>query len=164
MVDKMVFGIVIAHDDGKGVVTRDCHKGTADGYGLPGVQIAEKIEDVFYACKAKSYADGIDYAIEMFVEIGVPAEYEPKGKQFETFFGNGCDEEGFEGCAQQGVRTSCTKQNVLNDVFNENNGYGDKYSVEHSLDELSQRFGSCVFLPNIEEQDEDGEQSCEEYQ
>lgn len=43
MVDKMVFGIVIAHDDGKGVVTRDCHKGTADGYGLPRVQIVEKI-------------------------------------------------------------------------------------------------------------------------
>ena len=72
-VDKVVDGVVIAHEHGKGIMAGDCQQGTGGGNGHPVVLLLQQIEQVLDGCKAQADADGIDDAVEMLVEIGILA-------------------------------------------------------------------------------------------
>ena len=72
-VDKVVDGVVIAHEDGKGIMARDGQQGTGGGNSHPVVLLLQQIEQVLDGCKAQADADGIDDAVEMLVEIGILA-------------------------------------------------------------------------------------------
>lgn len=72
MVNEVMEGIIIAHEYGEGIVAWHGKEGTAYGDGEPPF-FAEDIENVFHGGEAEAYTDGIDDAVVMFIEIGIPA-------------------------------------------------------------------------------------------
>ena len=164
-VDEMVEGIVIAHEYGEGIVAWYGEEGTAYGNGEP-LFFAEDVEDVFNGGEAEAYADGIDDAVEMLVEIGIFAQYEPQGEEFECFFGQGCYEECLgDGTDEGGGFCIGRPKGVMNEHLNSGDGHAYQDAIRYCLEQPREGFGLGVFLPDIQPQQDCWKQGgCEYYE
>ena len=93
MVDKMIDGIIISHQHGKGIMPGYGQQGSSNGYRKP-IFIAYDIEDVLDGRKSQSDAYGIDNTVEVLVEIGILAKQQPQEEQLHALLGKSSDNKG----------------------------------------------------------------------
>ena len=100
---KVVQGIVVAHDDGKGEVAGNGRKGAADAGSHPARTGCEQVFDVLEGGESHAHADGVYDAVHAFVKVPALAQEEPQQEEFGGLFRDGGAEESrAEGVAQSG--------------------------------------------------------------
>ena len=77
MVYKMVDGIIVAHQNGKGIMPWDSQQGTSNRSAYPFVTSFNQISDILHGGKAQTNRDRIYDTIEMLVKKGITTKDEP---------------------------------------------------------------------------------------
>ena len=86
--------IVVPHKHGKSVVPRNADDASSYAGMHPHIPGVAQISDVLDEGKAHSYADSVNYSVEMFVEIRIVPQNQPQYEKFGTFLWNSCAEKG----------------------------------------------------------------------
>ena len=78
MTSETITGVVIAHEDGEGIVAWHGQQGARDSYRLPIVGIGKEVGDVLHGGEAQSDTNGIDDAVEMLIEVRIFPQEQPQ--------------------------------------------------------------------------------------
>ena len=132
---KVVAGVEISHDDGKGKMPGNSKQGPCNAHLEPAGAGGKDIHDVFHARKAKAHGGGIDKAVVALIKLPAVAKEQPQHQEFGRFLRNSRPHEGYADGLEQRFRGLRRKTKKHHRPGNDSRCQYGKCTVEESLED-----------------------------